>query len=89
MAGSAISAAASSLGGLATREASFLCGVHEEVELLREDLRSMQAYLIVPRRTRAAATAGSGTSRTKRRISSMPRITGRRGTEGARACSAP
>ncbi|CAN6351128.1 unnamed protein product [Urochloa humidicola] len=48
MAGSAISAAASSLGGLATREASFLCGVHEEVELLREDLRSMQAYLMNP-----------------------------------------
>ncbi|CAN6337705.1 unnamed protein product [Urochloa humidicola] len=45
MAGSAASAVASSLGKLAGQEATFLCGVHGEVELLRGDLRTLQTFL--------------------------------------------
>ncbi|CAL4893391.1 unnamed protein product [Urochloa decumbens] len=56
MAGSAVSAAASSLGRVAGKEASFLCGVHDEVEFLREELRSLQTFLSVA----AEARRGSG-----------------------------
>ncbi|CAN6333202.1 unnamed protein product [Urochloa humidicola] len=99
MAGSAVSAVAGNLGKLAGEEATFLCGVHDEVELLRDDLRTLQTFL-------ADAHSGSGgddalaadsirrireteTPRTKPRTSSTPRITWRLGTEGARACWAP
>ncbi|CAN6342141.1 unnamed protein product [Urochloa humidicola] len=53
MAESAVSAVAGSLGKLAGQEATFLCGVHDEVELLRDDLRTLQTFL-------AAAHSGSG-----------------------------
>ncbi|PVH62432.1 hypothetical protein PAHAL_3G292000 [Panicum hallii] len=56
MAGSAVSAAASSLGRVASQEVSFLCGVDDEVEFLKEELRSLQTFLS----TAAEARRGSG-----------------------------
>ncbi|KAK3138863.1 hypothetical protein QOZ80_5AG0374420 [Eleusine coracana subsp. coracana] len=43
----AASAAAGGAANLAIQEVSFLCGVHDEVESLRDDLRSMQTFLSV------------------------------------------
>jgi hypothetical protein len=54
MAKSTVSAVASCLGRLAGQEATFLCDVHDEVQHLREDLRSMKINLS------AAADAQSG-----------------------------
>ncbi|TVU19264.1 hypothetical protein EJB05_35403, partial [Eragrostis curvula] len=58
MANSAVSAVARGVGDLATNEASFLCGVHDEVEFLREDLTTLQTFLSVAREAQCSGGGG-------------------------------
>ncbi|CAL4900569.1 unnamed protein product [Urochloa decumbens] len=59
MAESAVSAVASGVGNLAAKEASFLCGVHDEVEFLREDLTSLQTFLSAASASEAQHATGT------------------------------
>ncbi|KAL6865119.1 hypothetical protein ACP4OV_016270 [Aristida adscensionis] len=45
MAESAVSSVVASLGNLASQETSFLCGVHDEVGFLKEELTRLQCFL--------------------------------------------
>ncbi|CAN6351126.1 unnamed protein product [Urochloa humidicola] len=68
MAGSAVSAAARGVGDLAAKEASFLCGVHDEVEFLREDLTSLQTFLSAASEAQRATGRDAVAAESVRRI---------------------